>query len=297
VRLRFSLLDAALIVTMAFWAGNIVVSKSATDVLPPFAWNAIRFTLSVIGLFTLLRLQRIDLHLPRSEFGPIFVAGLLNYVLYQAAFIIGLHLTTAGNTALIVSIGPVWVVLINAARGQERLTRGALIGVFVALIGVLIVVAGRYAVQGQVSFGRATLAGDALNFGASFFWALGILSARQPLSRNPPLPTTFWMLACGALLQIIIGVPQLIGVDWSTALTPSLVAALLYSGLLSIAIGTIIFNSAIKRIGAARTAIYSYLQPLMAAGMAIVLLGEPFTLWLVVGGALTFTGLLLVRRA
>lgn len=295
--MRFSPLDAALIVAMALWAGNIVVSKPATDILPPLAYNAIRFTVSVIGLYMFLRLRKINLRLPRSEWWPVVVAGACNYVLYQATFITGLHLTTAGNTALILNIGPVWVVLVNAFRSQERLTRGALIGVFVALIGVVVVVIGRYAVQGQVGFGSATLTGDAIIFGATFLWALGVLSTRPPLSRNSPLPTTFWMLVCGALLQIIIGVPQLISVDWSLALTPPLIAALLYSGLLSIAIGTIIFNSAIKRIGAARTAIYSYLQPLMAAAMAILLLGEPFTPWLLLGGILTFVGLILVRWA
>jgi len=293
----FTALDAALIVTMAFWAGNVVVSKPAIDALPPLAYNVIRFSVSVTGLYVVLRSQKIDLRLPRSEWRPVVVAGLFNYGLYQTVYITGLHLTTAGNTALIVNIGPVWVVLTNAWRSQERLSRGALLGTLIALLGVVLVVVGRYASQGSVSFGRATLAGDVLIFGASFCWALGVLSTGDPLSRNSHLPITFWMLVCGVVCQTVVGLPQLISVNWGTTLTPALIAAVLYSGLISVAGGTIIFNSGIKRIGAARTAVYNNLQPLIAAGMAIVLLGEPFTPWLLIGGALTFAGLVLVRRA
>ncbi len=285
-----------MILNMAMWAGNIVVSKPVTDALPPLGYNAIRFTLSVIGLFVLLRLQKIDLHLPRSEWKWVLLPALFSYALYQPAFIIGLHLTTAANSALIVSIGPLWVVLINAWRNHEPLTRTTIISVVVSMLGVVIVIAGRFAGQGQFHFDGATLGGDLLMFCASIVWGLGVLSARRPLSRNPPLPTSIWMLCCGAVSQIVIGVPTLIGVDWQTALTPPVIAAILYSGLLSVAIGTTIFNLAIQRIGPARTAIYSYLQPLMAAGMAVVLLGEPFTPWLLIGGLLTLAGVAYQNR-
>ena len=293
---RFGALDAALILNMTMWAGNIVISKPVTDALPPLGYNAIRFTLSVAGLFVLLRLQKVDLHLPRGEWKWVLLPALFSYALYQPAFIVGLHLTTAANSALIVSIGPLWVVLINAWRTHEPLRRSTVIGVLVGLLGVSIVIVGRFAGQGQFNFGGATLSGDLLIFCASIFWALGVLSARRPLSRNPPLPTSFWMLACGAVSQFVIGVPTLIGFDWQTALTPPVIAAILYSGLLSVAIGTTIFNLAIQRIGPARTAIYSYLQPVIAAAMAVLLLGEAFTPWLLIGGVLTLAGVAYQNR-
>ncbi len=290
---RFTGLDLALIFNMALWGTNFVVSKAATDALPPMAFSALRYVVAAGSMALIMRIRRVDLYLPRAEWWPVFVSAIFGFVLYQPAFINGVHDTAVGNSVLILQAGPVWVVLFNAWRGEERMTRGTILGVLIALSGVLTVVIGRYA--GQLSIDGLSLLGDGLIFLSSILWGISLITSRGPLARNHSFVPTFWLLMVGALSQVILGFPSLIGLP-ASAFTPAVIVAILYSGMISVTIGSLIFNHAIQKIGAARTAIYSYLQPFVAATLAIVVLHEAFTIWLVIGGLLIFVGVALVRR-
>ncbi len=286
-------LDLALVLNMTLWGSNFVISKAATEVLPPLAYNGLRFMAAVIGMYIVMRVRRVDLRLPRQIWRPVIVASIIGHALYQPLFISGLHYTTVANSVLILTAGPVWVVLFNAVRSQERITRGAILGVLIALAGVITVIIARYA--GQLALGGATLLGDGLMLVGSLMWAWSVLASRVPLAKGANTPVTFWMLVCGAVSQMAFGIPAFLTIDWSV-LTPLVMGAILFSGVLSIVIGSIIFNYAIQKIGAARASVYSYLQPLVAASLAVVVLHEVFTPWLIVGGTLIFVGVWLARR-
>jgi drug/metabolite transporter (DMT)-like permease len=291
---RLTRLDLALIFAMSLWGGNFVVSKAATDILPPLGYNAIRFTAASISMFILLRLMNVNLFVPRREWWPIVLSALIGNGLYQPFFINGLHETSASNAVLIITAGPIYVVLFNAIRSQERITRGAVLGVILAVVGVLTVIIGRYA--GKLGFSDVTIHGDLLMVGASILWAGSILSSRRPLVRNPHLVATFWTLVCGACFQIILGAPQLLTFDWSR-FTVGAAAAIFYSGVISVGIGSIVFNYAVNKLGTSRASLYTYLQPLVAATLAVLVLGEPFTILLVIGGILIFMGVGLARKS
>ncbi len=287
-------LDLALLLAATLWGANFVVSKAAIDALAPFIYNALRFAVGVLGMAVVFRLRGIDLRLPRREWGSIVFASVISYALYQPFFINGLHLTSAGNSVLIITAGPVWVVLFNAVRREERVTRGSVVGVFIALFGVFVVIFGRYA--GQVGFSTVTLEGDLLMLVGSFLWAWSVMASRKPLVQSATAPATFWMLVIGTIFQTLFAIPDLRSFSLSVINFPVLLA-ILYSGLISIVIGSVIFNDAIAKIGTARASVYTYVQPLVAATLAILLLGEAFTPWLVLGGAFIFVGVNLVRRA
>ena len=104
-----------------------------------------------------------------------------------------------------------------------------------------------------------------------------------------------WLMIFGTLTQFVIGIPALLDTHWA-AITANVIGAILYSGIILATVGSLIFNTAIGKIGTARTSIYSDLQPIVAAGLAILVLHEGFTPWLIIGGALIFAGVSLVRR-
>lgn len=291
---RLTRLDLMLIFAMSLWGSNFVVSKAATDILPPLGYNALRFNIAMVSMFIILRVMKVNLFVPRREWGPIIIASVFGNVLYQPFFMNGLHETSASNAVLIITAGPIYVVLFNAIRSQERITRGAILGVVLAVLGVLIVIIGRYA--GKVGFTPTTIHGDLLMVVASILWAGAILTSRRPLTQNPHLVATFWTLVLGTIFQTIIGVPQFAGYDWSRFTFPALLAVI-YSGAVSVVIGSIVFNYAVNKLGTSRASLYTYLQPLVAATLAVLLLGESFTLLLIIGGVLIFVGVGLARQS
>jgi drug/metabolite transporter (DMT)-like permease len=84
----------------------------------------------------------------------------------------------------------------------------------------------------------------------------------------------------------------------TVAWSPGLLLGVIYLALVITAFGYLIWNWALARIPAPRAAIFLSLQPVLGAGLGIVLLGEAFTVFTAVGGALIVAGLVVtVRRA
>jgi drug/metabolite transporter (DMT)-like permease len=70
---------------------------------------------------------------------------------------------------------------------------------------------------------------------------------------------------------------------------------IVYSALTAVG-GYVITHYALVRIGATRTSSYFNFNPIVAATAGILILGEPLSLVLLVGGALTIYGVVIVRR-
>jgi drug/metabolite transporter (DMT)-like permease len=71
---------------------------------------------------------------------------------------------------------------------------------------------------------------------------------------------------------------------------------ILYAGLAGGALATLLWYAAVRRIGAARTAIYANMESFFAVLAAALLLGERVTVGSVVGGVAVVAGVLLTRR-
>ncbi|HVO71050.1 MAG TPA: DMT family transporter [Aggregatilineaceae bacterium] len=290
---QLTLQDGLLLLAVTCWGINFVVVKAAVDVLPPFVVNLVRFSIGTLLVAIILVRSGEPVLLARDQWLPMAGVAFLANVVYQALFTYGLRNTTVANNVLILSTGPLWVVVYNVLRKQERIARGGVIGVLVALSGVVLVVVSRYA--GGLGLGGSTLLGDSLTLCASIAWAFNVVVTRHMMRANSVLATTFWTFAFGTFFQALVAFPDLIHLNWSL-LTPGLLASLTFSGVCAIALANLAWNRGIKHIGMTRTSVYANLQPIIAASTAIVFLREPFSPWLVVGTALVLVGLWLVRR-
>jgi DME family drug/metabolite transporter len=84
--------------------------------------------------------------------------------------------------------------------------------------------------------------------------------------------------------------------DWSVVL-PTDWAIVVYSAVGPILLGFVLWAWALQRRGMGRTAPFGYLEPIFATLLAFVVLGEWFTTWQLVGGALVLAGVVLAAGA
>lgn len=286
-------MDAWLVFLMLIWGLHFVVLKSALAIMPPLLYNALRFGVGAVMVGVMIKANGQRIMLPRREILILAWVSFLGYALYQAVFTTALSKTTVANNALIISSTPVWIVIYNAIRGHERLTHRLMMAVGMTLGGVAVVILSRYA--GELALGSTTLIGDLLSVVASWVWAWSIVVSRLPLQRNPAAQATFWLVAWGTVMLAVGAIPQALTYDWST-FRPQLVLLIAYSAA-SIALGSIIWNRGLQKLGTARTAIYANLEPIFAALGAVVFLGESFTIWLVIGAIMVLLGVLLMKKA
>ncbi|MFQ3535386.1 MAG: DMT family transporter [Aggregatilineales bacterium] len=294
---RFALplapMELLLVLGMIIWGTHYSIAKAALDVLPPFLFNAFRFSTGVIALYLVMRVNGESFFFRRSAIPRLIFTSFLLHVVYQAFFINGLRYTTVANSVLINTTAPIGIVIINILLRRERGSWRAFSGMALAVGGVLIVILSRYA--DQVGIGtHTTLLGDVLTMLGILAWIAMTFSLRELMADNPVMAASFWLLLCGAILDAFIAIPDALSFDWSL-LTWEVGLAVLYSGAIAIAVGGTIWNLGLKRIGASRTAAFVNLQPIVAALVAVLFLGEAFTLWLVLGIGLVIIGMTRLR--
>ncbi len=289
---RFGAIDVALLLMVLIWGVNAVVVKATYTQIPPMAFMTLRFLLAGSLLLMVAFSVERSLTVRRRDWLLIFAAGMVGTALYQPLFLNGLALTTASNTALIIATSPAFVALINRALGREVLSTRGWLGIALAFGGVLLVVEG----GGGVSLNSKAFLGDMMILVGAFLWSLYAVLAAPLMRHYTPLRVTAMTTAIGAVPLILLGLPTVAAMDMQ-AVDARGWAGLFYSGIFAIVIAYVIWNIGVKKIGGARTALYSNLIPVVGAIAAAVILGEAITPLKVAGAVVIFAGLHLARTS
>jgi len=288
----FGITDLTLLALVFIWGANFSVVKHAVSELPPLAFNALRFSGASLLALLLTWLVEKDLHIARKDWPLLILMAFVANSVYQFLFIQGIARTRASNSSLILATPPIWVALFGTLTHSERLSRRNVLGVLLSFVGLCLLIGGS---GSELSLGVQTFAGDLLTLCAALIWATHTIVVKRLTNHNSALKVTAWMLVFGTIPLVMVGLSDLKGLDWAQVSTESWLG-LAYSAVLAIAVGYVIWNTGVKRIGSTRTAIYSYLQPLIGVGIAWVTLGETMQPLQALGAAGILAGVALARR-
>ncbi|TFG63460.1 MAG: hypothetical protein E4H28_06365, partial [Gemmatimonadales bacterium] len=216
--------------------------------------------------------------------------GVVGNAMYQFLFITGIDGTLAGNAALILAMSPVFVTLLSALLGQEKVRATGWAGVAVSTIGIGLVVWGGSAVR----FGSVTLRGDLTILAASVAWSMYTVGASPLVRRHGALPVTAATMWIGAVVLFLVAIPSMAAQDWTG---PTLLAwtGLVASGLLAVGLSYVLWYYGVEHLGNSRTAVFSNTVPIVALLFAWLALGETPVLMQVTGAVLILGGVTLTR--
>ena len=271
------------------WGTNFSVVKGAFHYMPPLAFTGVRFAISSALLYGLVRWRYGAVTFPPGLGWRMVWLGILGNTCYQLAFTLALLWSTATNTALLLATMPAVVTLLAGVRRIERVTPRMWLGTGLATVGVGLVIR-----TGGVDFSPDTLKGDACALAATIFWSIYTLGLRRIPATVPPLQTTALTTLTGTPGLVLVGLVQIVGVDWAHVPAPAW-GALAFSSVLSLVVAYFIWNVSVQRVGGTRTAIYMCLTPLVAAAVAWVTLGERLVPLQGAGAVLILTGVVMTR--
>lgn len=273
-----------------FWSFNFIVGKVVLREFPPLLAGGLRIAGAGALMLPIYAFgDRRRVRPERSDLWLLLGLGVIGIAMNQVLFLLGLKSTTVAHAALIFGLSPILVLLVAAAAAQERITARKLVGMLVALAGVLVL-------QVRSSNGTAaTLAGDLLVLAGAIAFALFTVFGK-PLT---PRYGTVLMNTIGYVVGTVVLSPVIV---YEASRFPfgkvSLEgwAGLGYMALFPSVVCYLIFYYALRRLAASRLVALAYLQPLLATLMAIPLLGERVTPGLVAGGALVLAGVWVTER-
>jgi drug/metabolite transporter (DMT)-like permease len=295
---------AALLAHALINAGTHLSARAVTATLAPASVAVIRMLGTAVIYGLLLALLRPGpsatpdhaRRLPPRALWPLFLAwGFVVGPLNQGLFLVGIARSNAAHAALLYALTPVAVSFAAAALGRERLRGRRLLGVLVALTGVVVLLLERGLTDGVGQSALEVAIGDALILGAVLAWAAWTLGSGALAARwSTPQIAGWTMLGAGfwaALAAPFVWQPL-------PAEVPSEAwMALAWLVLMTSVVSYLLWSYALSRTEASRVAVFTNLQPLGTAALAWLLLDEPIGLSLVLGGALVILGVRQVQRA
>jgi drug/metabolite transporter (DMT)-like permease len=284
--------DLLMLGVTLIWGINFSVLKVALQYFSPLAFNALRFSLATLMMLLVLRWQRESFAVSRSDLLPVVGLGLLGHTLYQLVFINGMARTTPANASLLMATSPIFVVLYGRILGIERTNRLVWGGICLSFAGILLLVLGG---GGDLRLGGSTILGDVLVLTAAMLWAAYTTGSKPLLARYSPLKLTAASMAIGTIPLVLVSIPAMLQQDWRVPTTGAWLG-LLYSAVFAVAIAYVVWYTSVRRVGNARTAIFSNLTPVVSVLVSWLFLGYKLAPLQLAGGAVVLAGLLLTRR-
>jgi drug/metabolite transporter (DMT)-like permease len=282
---RPSIVDAMLFGTVLLWALNITVTKYMFEHgWLPLAYGTIRYfaAISLFWIFTYRRER--SFRVERTDWRFILLAALFIF-LNQVCFVYGVKLANASTVALLLGATPVFIGLISVALGLESLARTFWIGALVTFGGVGLIAA---AASGGLG---SSLGGDLIAIATAFTWAAYTVSIAPLMRRYSPYRVSALVLAVGWVPLAVLALASGQLVDESFSFGWKVWLGFGYAVVGPLFLTNILFFTAIEKVGAARAALFTNLQPFFSVFFALVLLGESLHTLEIAGGVLIFAGI------
>lgn len=285
-------LDFGALSVVVIWGLAAVASKFLLHTFSPAGLQCVRnVCTSTLLVAIMLLLGRSLWATLLTSFWPLLGASIMLGT-QAMIFMYGLKLTTASEGALIISTSPVWTALLSAALGLETIYGRNWLGIFVALGGVALVVLGGGAIVQHQPSGAVT--GGMLMLLASFLWGLYVVISKGLMRQHGSLAVTTLCFSLANLVIVPLGLREALSAPWSD-LSVAHWFSLAYVILISSVYGLLMWYRRINLGTAVRTVVYQYIQPIVAAVAAAVLLHERLTLLQFVGMAVALGGVYLAR--
>ncbi len=256
----------------------VVATRIAVRQIDPLLLAFLRYLIGFAFLLPFV-LQAKRLHIARGDWLPIALLGMIFFGAFPWSFCAALKYTTISRGALVLSTVPLLTLFLSGLMGTEVLTRMKIIGVTLAFLGVAVVLADKMAVTGSPG---ATAFGDLLMLGAAGCGAVYNVFSQPCLRKYPPLSVTAWSMLAGTSALLVPAV--LTGsLDQLHTVPPGTWLLLLFLGIFGAALTFFLLVWALELTSPTRVAVFITLNPLVAIGLGVVLLGEPMTGRVVLG--------------
>ncbi|MFB6178730.1 MAG: DMT family transporter [Halorientalis sp.] len=276
----------------ALWGGMYVVSKWGFSAIPPITLGFLRVTVGGTVLYAVVATQYPDREFARADLKGFLGLGALLTATIVTQFV-GTDLTNASQASLLTVATPVFTVLLGATLLKEHVTTRRALGVGLAAVGTLVVIAGQYDLS---SLGSANLLGVAGLLAASLAWAGYTVWGKPLVRKTSALETaTYATLASIPMLGVLAACELAVEGTNPMGLSLSLpvLGAIAYLGIGSTAVAWYLWYKGLEYVDAGTVAVFFFAQPLVGGVLGALLLSEDIGPLFVAGGLVMIVGVYL----
>ena len=227
--------------------------------------------------------------LTRRDWRVVLGLGFSGYYLASFLDFAGLVYVTASFERLILYLNPTLVLGLGVLLFGHRVTRKQVIALAVSYCGVLLVFGHEATMEGT-----NLVLGTLLVFASAVSYAVYLVYSGEEVKRPGALRLTGLATSVACVLciaQFLVLRPMS-----ALAVAPEVIWLSILNATLCTFVPVLMVMMAIERIGAAVVAQTGMIGPLSTILMSVLILGEPFTVWIAAGTVLVLAGIWLLTK-
>ncbi|AIF49706.1 DMT family transporter [Pelosinus sp. UFO1] len=297
-RKRFQNIHLLLMTVPIFLGTSYVAAKIGMQELLPLNLVILRFVIASLVFTLILLLKKGTSSIDKKDIPQFFTLGFFAITSFFYIHYTGLQYTTSTNAGLIMATTPVFAALFCIITKKEKVTTRSRIGICIAFMGVLLVIS-----QGKLGnmFHQRTLLGDGLLILNALVWAWFTLKGKTVLEKYSPFIAMAYIHIFGTILLLPFAFFPTVFAETSLlqqlpTISRATLLATAYLAVFCSVYSYFIWYLGISKIGAVKTAIFSYFNPIMAIVAGILFFDDKLTLSIALGGLFVILGVYITNQ-
>lgn len=280
-----------LILLGSIWGASYLFIKIGGESIPPITFVMGRVGLAGITLFLIALLRREELPSWRAPVWRwLWAMGLLNSVIPYTLITWGETRVSSGLAAILVGAMPIFTVLLAHWLTQdEKITPLKAGGIASGFLGVVILF-----LPDVLQGATFNLVGGLAILLAAVSYAFASIQARKHLKGFPHVTVALGQMLTAS--AILIPASLLLDQPWTLQPTVPSLVSLLILAVVGTAFAYLMYYWLIEHVGATRTSLVTYISPVIAVFLGVLVLNETLDWTTFVGLLLIVAGVGLVTR-
>ncbi|TWB88084.1 drug/metabolite transporter (DMT)-like permease [Bradyrhizobium macuxiense] len=273
------------------WGSTYLAIALGLKTIPPFLLMGLR---SLGGGVILIALNGAEvMHVPRRNWLTASLCGVLFFVGCHGVLAHAQQSVPSGIAAIVLATIPFWVLLIDFLFPQGRRPKALTLAALLPGLAGVAIVAWQSAGQGHFNVIPILLL-----LGAAFSWAVGTVLSRRTSDHDSPILSSGLQLSIGGavLLAISLGSGELDGFS-PRSVSASSLAAVIYLAIAGSVIGFTAFRWLLDHVSTFMVSTYIFVNPIIAVLLGTLVLGEPFSVTMLLGAFLVIASVIITWRA
>jgi drug/metabolite transporter (DMT)-like permease len=285
-----------MLIVSFFWAIGHPLGRILLQKVHPLQLGTVTLVSGFIGLLVFLTASGKVRQVFKLSLRDALISmglGVFGFFLYQILTFSALSRIPASMNAVLVSSNVVFIALLAALILKERVGPIRIIGMILAVCGVVLVTFNKGFSIGDGG-GSIDLLGCSFSLLAALSAALYSVIGKKVLVTNDPLIVAALAIFSGAVLLTIltavtVGFSEVYQAGWATILL------MVFLGITMIGIAYPLWFVCLKRFPASQISIYIYLTPVFAVILSLIILHERFSWLFWAGGAFILGGIIITN--
>ena len=255
----------------------------------PYGLTVYRVIISA-GIFWIFYIRHAEKIQWRADGWRLCLAAICGTSVNMLLFYKGISMTSAINGSIIMTLTPVLVLVWATFLIKEKITKKKILGVFIGMLGALIIF-----YQPNAVFSKGHWQGDLLIFLNAAVYACYLVVVKPLMMKYKPITVATWVFTLAIVIVLPFGYQEALLIDTSV-LPMRVISSMIYSILFVTVIVYFLNIWTLVRVDSSVVGSFIYLQPVFATITAILFFDEQFHAKHLLAATCVFAGVWLVTR-